>query len=249
MGMLGPMFPYYGAKWRMTKTYSPPAHDVLIEPFAGSACYALSNYTRNVHLYDINPVIVGVWDFLIRSSHSDIMALPPTVPETVDNLHVCQEAKWLIGFWINAASAGPRNIPTSWARNGTPQSSGPTNSWFNPVMRARVARQSSMIKHWAVHLRSYDAIEMQPATWFVDPPYQEAGKHYTFSDIDYAHLGTWCQGLPGHVIVCENEGAGWLPFKPHGTTSSARPGMVSKEAVWERGAAQETFGFADTLAT
>jgi len=232
------MFPYYGAKWRLSAAYSPPAFDAIVEPFAGSACYALRHYRKRVHLYDINPVIVGVWDYLINSSEREILALPKDVPETVGDLPVCQEAKWLIGFWINPASAAPRNAPTSWARYGRPQSSGPTNSWFNPGMRRRVARQSRLIKHWTVTEGSYGCAPNIDATWFVDPPYQRAGKHYVFSDVDYTRLGHWCESRRGHVIVCENEGADWLPFQRFKATAGAVPGKQSNEVIWERGQSQ-----------
>ena len=54
------------------------------------------------------------------------------------------------------------------------------------------------------------------ATWFVDPPYVGAGTHYRCSSkaIDFDHLGAWCVDRRGQVLVCENEGATWLPFAP-----------------------------------
>ena len=51
-------------------------------------------------------------------------------------------------------------------------------------------------------------------TWFVDPPYEEGGKHYRFGSIDYKHLAYWVKEREGQVIVCEREDAEWLPFKP-----------------------------------
>jgi len=43
-----------------------------------------------------------------------------------------------------------------------------------------------------------------------------AGTHYRCSAkaIDFNHLGAWCVDRRGQVIVCENEGATWLPFAP-----------------------------------
>ena len=54
------------------------------------------------------------------------------------------------------------------------------------------------------------------ASWFVDPPYQNQGKHYHYGpeNVDFAMLGNWCRTRLGQVIVCENEGADWLPFTP-----------------------------------
>jgi hypothetical protein len=52
------------------------------------------------------------------------------------------------------------------------------------------------------------------ATWFVDPPYNNrAGSYYIENSIDYVALGTWCHERRGQAIVCENEGADWLPFR------------------------------------
>ncbi len=51
------------------------------------------------------------------------------------------------------------------------------------------------------------------ATWFVDPPYQNMGKLYKENKIDYQELGTYCRERLGQVMVCENEGADWLPFE------------------------------------
>ena len=61
---------------------------------------------------------------------------------------------------------------------------------------------------------SYEDIQNQPATWFIDPPYQKMGFYYKHKDIDYNHLSEWCLSRDGQIIVCENEGADWLPFEP-----------------------------------
>lgn len=60
------------------------------------------------------------------------------------------------------------------------------------------------------------------ATWFIDPPYQRVAKGYTYgaSDIDFDVLAEWCRSRRGQVIVCEQEGADWLPFRPLVTHSS-----------------------------
>src|SRR5688500_5758691 len=35
-----PFLSFYGAKWRSAPWYGPPTHDVVVEPFAGSAGYS-----------------------------------------------------------------------------------------------------------------------------------------------------------------------------------------------------------------
>ena len=75
-----------------------------------------------------------------------------------------------------------------------------------------------------------------PSNWHIDPPYNnEAGSRYPNSDLTYSSLAAWCRGLPGHVDVCENVGADWLPFSPLYevvTSRGRRSGVVSREAVW-----------------
>ena len=74
------------------------------------------------------------------------------------------------------------------------------------------------------------------ATWFIDPPYQVAGRHYRFGSeqLDYARLAKWCRSRPGQVIVCENEGADWLPFRPLAAVKTTRAKRRSKEVIWAR---------------
>lgn len=47
---LRPFFSYFGGKWRDTPRLPAPKHPTIIEPFAGSAGYALRHYTRDVVL-------------------------------------------------------------------------------------------------------------------------------------------------------------------------------------------------------
>ena len=107
MDRLQLFFTYFGGKWRIAQHYPYPKYDTIIEPFAGSAGYSLHYPERKIILCDIDPIICGVWDYLIKSSESDILALP-TVIEDTRLLNVCQEAKWLIGFWLNKGSISPR---------------------------------------------------------------------------------------------------------------------------------------------
>ena len=44
------------------------------------------------------------------------------------------------------------------------------------------------------------------------------------------------------MIACENVGATWLPFEPLRDFQSARPGGVSREAVWLGGSLREILG-------
>lgn len=228
---LRPFFSYYGGKWRdAVKLYPAPTHERIIEPFAGSAGYSLRNYDRTVVLYEIDPVVVAVWKYLIAVKSTEILAIPDLgKDENCDDLKVCQEARWLVGFWLNRAVSSPRKSPSAWMRAGIR----PGSFWGERV-RNTIASQVDSIRHWEVHNSGYiecpDDIE---ASWFIDPPYQVAGRHYRFGSeiIDYQALGEWCQTRKGQVIVCENEGADWLPFRPLASTKTTRT-VRSAEVYW-----------------
>jgi hypothetical protein len=106
--------------------------------------------------------------------------------------------------------------------------------WGDRV-RTLIASQVDYIRHWqVVHCSYTDCPRPRTATWFVDPPYQNAGRHYRFgsSGVDYTHLARWCRSRPGQVIVCENAGATWLPFREIGETKTTRAGRRSVEVAW-----------------
>lgn len=228
--MMRPFFKYYGGKWREAPKYPEPLHDVIIEPFAGSAGYAVRHFDRRVVLYDRDPIICGIWNYLITVPPEEILALPDIADdETVDGVDTCQEARWLMGFWVNAATAQPSKRPSAWMRSRRAP-----GSYWGQKARERIASQVPLIRHWKIVHGSYEDAPRVKATWFVDPPYQTQGKHYAFGStmIDYAHLARWCRQREGQVIVCENTGADWLPFQHFLKTESAVKGRKSLEAVW-----------------
>lgn len=230
MKSLRPFFSYYGGKWRNAKHYPAPKHETIVEPFAGSAGYALRYPDRQVKLYDLDPVICTVWDYLIKVRPDEVQALPDVpVDGTVDDLNVCAEAKLLIGFWLNRGSARPCKTPSKWFREGLAPS-----SFWGPRTRKVISEQVEFIRHWTVENKSYQDIGDLTATWFVDPPYEKAGGHYKFGSrqMDFPHLGAWCQSRQGQTIVCEADGATWLPFNSLGDFKATRKGTRSKESIW-----------------
>jgi site-specific DNA-adenine methylase len=229
---LRPFFGYFGGKWRdAPKHYPAPAHDYIVEPFAGSAGYSLRYAGRKVILCEIDPVLASVWQYLVRVKPKEILAIRDLQSEeSVDDLRVCQEARWLVGFWLNRGTAGPRRSPSQWMRDGIR----PGSFWGTRV-RHTIASQVELIRHWRVFNRSYSECPTpKAATWFIDPPYETAGKHYKFGSeqIDYHVLARWCRSRPGQVIVCENKGAKWLPFRPLPDVKTTRANRRSKEVAW-----------------
>jgi site-specific DNA-adenine methylase len=231
---LRPFFGYYGGKWRDTpKHYRPPSHDTIIEPFAGSAGYSLRYYNKNVILIEKDPILAEIWKYLLRCTENDILSLPDIEPkQTVDDLEVTQVEKWLIGFWLNRGVESPRKRPSRWMRDGIRP-----GSFWGPRVRSTIAQQLKHISHWKVYEGDYDSCQeydARNATWFIDPPYQHAGSHYRFGSkqIDYEGLGQWCASRPGQVIVCENDGANWLPFDLVSDIKTTRRNQRCREVVW-----------------
>jgi len=222
-----PFFCYFGGKWRAAERYPLPIHQTIIEPFAGAAGYSVHYPELDVMLYDIDPIICGVWEYLIHTSAEEIRKLPIEV-DHIDNINVSQEAKWLIGFWLNKASSSPRLAPSSWMKGGTRP-----NSHWGEVIRERIASQVCAIKHWKISCKSYEEIDNEKATWFIDPPYAgKSGKGYKCKFDAYEELAQWCQTRQGQVIVCEQAGANWLPFEPFAKIRTAGK-IYSEEVIWK----------------
>lgn len=229
-----PFFCFYGGKWRAAPRYPVPAHGCIVEPFAGAAGYATRYADRAVTLVERDPVIASLWRFLIGSSPADIMRLPLLQPgQTVDDLAVCEDARSLIGFWLNKGSATPKRSPRSWMRAGIRP-----KSFWGVEIRERVASQVGRIAHWKIIEGDFALAPDIDSTWFVDPPYQgHVGRRYRYSAVDYAALAAWVATRRGRVIVCENEGATWLPFRFHALSKAneSRHGhKVSSEAIYFR---------------
>lgn len=248
---LAPFFSYAGSKQKLAAHYPRPEHRTIIEPFGGSAGYSLNYWDRKVLIYDINPYVAGLWRYLINASVEEILAIPLLEQgQTTDDLPVCQEARWLVGFWISKAGTDPKKRPTRWAkqdivdhnhwekRNGRlvwvrERINKPYNRWSREV-RARIASQVPAIRHWEVREQSYLEAPDEVATWFVDPPYQSLADMYG-PPPDFEELAGWCQSRRGLTVVCEEQGADWLPFKPLVARRSAmkrRRSVGNVEMVW-----------------
>lgn len=241
--MIRPLFSFYGAKWRVAPRYPSPRHSTIVEPFAGSAGYSCRYHDLSVVLVERDPIIASVWRYVIGASRADILSLPLMDPgQDAADLPVCQEARWLIGFWLNAATSAPRRHMSRWGRDS------PWRFW-GPEIRERVANDAAQIGHWRVIEGGYESAPHIEATWFVDPPYcgatkasrytgggpivhAPAGDRYRFGAkrIDFSELGRWCRMRRGQTIVCEGPGADWLPFAPFGDVKGQSG--TSKELVW-----------------
>lgn len=226
--MLKPFINYYGGKFRCAPMYPDPSFNVIIEPFAGAAGYSLRHYKKKVILYEKYDDLVEMWRFLISSSESDIMSLPVYF-EDLQKVNIPQGAKVLIGFLLNTGTTRPCKTKSKWAKEYSTSS-----QFWGEKRRERIAKQVIQIKHWEIYkIEDYSMIPQETATWFIDPPYQKQGIHYVHgsSEINFNALGSWCKQRKGEVIVCEQEGADWLPWNNTKEIKGNNKTKTSKE-VW-----------------
>lgn len=220
-----PFFPFYGSKYRLAKKYPAP-DGIVIEPFAGSACYSTYWGVDRAILNDADRNITSVWEWLIGATPDDVWALPD-LPHEGDSVEGLPEgAANLIGFWLTKGS-----VPVK--RRGSYAASEKWRHLFwRPAIKERIASQVDRIRNWEVLHGDFQGVPVvSDATYFIDPPYQEAGVHYRVGFSDFPRLSEWSRSLPGRVIVCEGAGADWLPFNDLGDFK----GMTNKKApekVW-----------------
>jgi hypothetical protein len=222
-----PFFPYYGSTWNRARYLPPPRFPLVRERFAGGAGYSLFYDCPRVELVDKDPLIAGLWAYLMGVSSAEIMGLPelPEVGDCVDNYDIPQEARWLIGFWLNRGSAQPKKSRTAYsARTDKAQ--------LNWGLRAkeRIASQLHLLAGWTITEGDYAEGPTSECTWLIDPPYVDKGKFYRQKFADHAGLGLWCQRLHGQTIVLEGAGADWLPFQSLGDFKTSLG--KSEEKVW-----------------
>lgn len=211
------MFSYYGSKSKIVDYYPPPKYGKIIEPFAGSARYSLKYFDRDVLLIDKYDVIVKLWKYLQQATPKDILNLPKAIKgEDIRIYNLTNEEKYLMGFCIGRGNMYPLNM------------AGDFCNWEED--KKRISENLYKIKHWTIEQKDYSELENIEATWFVDPPYFVGGYKYKHPVIDFYYLGEWCKSRNGHVIVCENTKADWLPFKPMINMQGGQ--TETTEAIW-----------------
>lgn len=198
------MWSYYGSKSKIINYYPAPTKDLIIEPFAGSARYALKYWENDVIICDKYERLINIWLYLQNASVKDIEKLPILKKgENLNNFQfICKEEKDLLGFMIQAGVNAPRLTCTeAGVRNQV-------------TAKKNILNNLHKIKHWDIRCCSYTDVENKEATWFIDPPYQFGGKYYIHKQIDYTKLKDWIYTLNGEIIVCENTKANWIELQP-----------------------------------
>ena len=218
------MFSYYGSKSKVVNYYPPPKFNKIIEPFAGSARYSLKYWQNDITIVDKYDVIVKIWKYLQQSEKTDIIDLhEPKLGETITmEQYKCEGAFLLMSYVIKSGTATPAYTVC--------KNRGEDGQISN--IKKTIANQLFKIKHWKIIHGSYEDLENEEATWFIDPPYQFGGEYYKEStkNIDFKKLAEWCKTRNGQVIVCENTKATWLPFKPMKEMYGSR--YKTTEAIW-----------------
>jgi len=173
------MWPYYGGKYLLAPLYPKPKHDLIIEPFAGTAQYSLIHFENEIVLVDKWDVIIRIWKWLQNCSQKDILGLPRLKQgERLSSLNLSEEEKLFMGFIIGQGQA-PRDKASVMTTTYRPNRQDYT--------LRKAANQLFKIKHWKFILGSYECLENTEATWFIDPPYQHGGHVYvmTGNRLDY----------------------------------------------------------------
>jgi len=212
------MFSYFGGKRRIANLYPSPKHKLIIEPFAGAAAYSLLHWEHDVIIMDKSKDIIRLWKYLRSCQPKDILALPSVKNGEKIPTYLSEEEQLLLGFCCNNASSRPKK--TAGRMN--------FNSWHRD--RERIAEDLHKIHHWQIWEGDYTEVRNVTATWFIDPPYVVGGKNYHHNKINYPELATWCRERLGQVIVCENNDADWLDFKP--LVEVRGQSYKNKEVIW-----------------
>jgi hypothetical protein len=236
--MAAPIFKYFGAKWRMAAHYPAPKHPTVVEGCAGSATYSLRHNVSNAILFELNPRIYELWRWLINeATEAEVLALPVGLEIGEDLRDVGRR----LGL-----PPGAVELMVRWQRNGDNRKetvsiwggANPMPGYWSEQIRKRVANTLPLIQGWYVErLNVLDVGNLRdPVTWFVDPPYQFNARSnaYGTPPIDYPRLAEWCKARHGQTIVCEGEGADWLPFEPLKMNKNMR-GNQTRELLWTKG--------------
>lgn len=219
------MFSYYGSKSKIVHLYPKPKHGLIIEPFAGSARYALRYFDRDVFLIDKYEAVIKVWKYLQSASEKDILSLPHFKQgDNLNNFNLSPEEKLFCGFLVGKGRATPGNIATKFTTSLQP-------TWI-PYQLKRTAKSLFKIRHWKIMQGDYTDAPDVDATWFIDPPYSNGGEFYkhSSSDLDFEKLRLWSESRLGQKIVCENSNSFWLPFQTLGNLQGTR--KASTEVFW-----------------
>ena len=233
---------YYGGKSKIAHIYPAPTSNLIVEPFAGSAAYSWRHRAgREVWLNDLDPRTYSIWKFL--TSPDACAIVEAYVPDTV-------EPGMRISELIPAEHPGLVELCRAEANQGTMGEKGVRDVITKMGAKCWKVKRKTLtvipeVTNWKITSVDWSDLANVTATWFVDPPYNNAaGAQYKLgaTAINYDHLGWWCLNRKGQVIVCENAGADWLDF------AELQHPRVSIRSRYQRANAQEVMFHRDSNA-
>lgn len=207
------MFYYYGAKNLLSRYYPEPRYKTILEPFAGSAAYScfhlLKDDSLKATLYDKDEDVEETWDFLLKCSEKDIL-----------NFKTPEIGGYAYDFLIKTCTASNASSKCNKMK------------YTERLDRVFQIQKRRLLKFFKIRDRisfkrcDYRDVENIEATWFIDPPYQVLNKNGSIfqngegysrncnaSNLDFKELAEYCLARNGQLIVCEKDGADWLPFQ------------------------------------
>ncbi len=208
------MFYYFGRKSRLADLYPAPRHELVIEPFAGSMAYTLYHQPTRAIGIELDDTVVEVWSKICGLTAQELLDYPE--PKRGDRT----EDRWCMMAGGSHGTAKAKSY--LWTER------------MERDLRKQKRMAARYVDYAKQHIEyksgKYQDAPDEEATWFIDPPYQNIKRGYR-RDVDYKELADWCKKRRGLVIVCEQSGADWLPFKPLENIKGTNNKRTS-EVVW-----------------
>jgi hypothetical protein len=192
-----PLFKWFGSKWQSAKHYPAPMHDLIVEPFAGGAGYALNYADRDVIIWDDDPNLQALWRWIINdATPADVSDIPVGLPvgHDIRSIGLSDGQALLLKHWQRTNNVGDCWTISPW---------GDKPGQWTANARARVADEIMAVKHWKFEVPNWRATT---ATWFIDPPYFYNYRYRIgLPPFSFDALAICVKGIPRDslVIVCE----------------------------------------------
>lgn len=227
------MFYFYGGKRRLARYYPAPDYKVVVEPFAGSAAYSVTHLVPVKGKRAVDKAILIEKDKRVYDTWVKLLALDV---DEVLNYPIPHAGERTSDFLLMTSACSNRIARTEEM----------TVTTRMPVVLKRMFKQiAAVLPHVKgrveiVHGDYTEAGNIE-ATWFIDPPYHVDGRAQSrgmgYADgcdsysLDYEELAEWCRARRGQKVVCEQEGATWLPFN-HLRFARNSIGNKASEVMW-----------------